>query len=255
MISELSLQWLMAVMAVIAVVVFVCLFFVDAGYGKFYSSRWGLSVGNRLGWVLMEAPAFVVMALLFVLSGTRSAVAWIALMLFELHYFHRSFVFPLLLRGSSRMPLAIVAMGALFNSVNAFMQAGWLFYCQRGAMLLDGWLRSPLFWAGLLVFLAGMAINHHSDSVIRSLRKPGDSRHYLPDGGVYRYVTSANYFGELVEWTGFALLTWSASGLVFVLWTFANLAPRAARINKRYCEQFPAEMAAHPRKRLIPIVW
>ena len=29
------------VMAVVAVVVFVALFFVDAGYGKFYDKKWG----------------------------------------------------------------------------------------------------------------------------------------------------------------------------------------------------------------------
>lgn len=46
---------------------------------------------------------------------------------------------------------------------------------------------------------AGMGINIHSDSVIRHLRKPGDTRHYLPQKGMYRYVTSGNYFGELLN--------------------------------------------------------
>ncbi len=69
-----------------------------------------------------------------------------------------------------------------------------------------------------------MGINIHSDSVIRHLRKPGDTRHYLPQKGMYRYVTSGNYFGELLEWVGFAVLTCSPAAWVFVLWTFANLA-------------------------------
>ena len=83
-----------------------------------------------------------------------------------------------------------------------------------------------------------MAINLHADHVIRNLRKPGDTRHYLPEKGFYRYVTSANYFGELVEWTGFALLTASPAAWVFVWWTAANLVPRADAIYKRYCEEF-----------------
>ena len=66
---------------------------------------------------------------------------------------------------------------------------------------------NPLPWVGVVIFFIGMAINLHADHVIRNLRKPGDTRHYLPEKGFYRYVTSANYFGELVEWTGFALLT------------------------------------------------
>jgi hypothetical protein len=100
-----------------------------------------------------------------------------------------------------------------------------------------------------------MAINMHSDYVIRHLRKPGDTNHYLPSRGLYRYVTSANYFGEFIEWCGFAILTWSLSGAVFALWTFANLAPRAHRIYKRYLSEFPDQMAARPRKRMIPYVW
>mgnify|MGYP000308569685 FL=1 len=83
-----------------------------------------------------------------------------------------------------------------------------------------------------------MGINLHSDSVIRHLRKPGDTRHYLPQKGMYRYVTSGNYFGELVEWIGFAVLTCSPAAWVFVLWTFANLAPRANSIRNRYREEF-----------------
>ena len=47
----------LTIMAIIAVVVFVCLYFVDAGYGRFYDKKWGPSVNNRLGWVLMEAPS------------------------------------------------------------------------------------------------------------------------------------------------------------------------------------------------------
>ncbi|MBR4756208.1 MAG: 3-oxo-5-alpha-steroid 4-dehydrogenase, partial [Bacteroidales bacterium] len=59
-------------MAVIAVVVFISLFFVDAGYGKFYKPKWGPSVGNRLGWVLMEAPVFIAMLLLWWYSDRKA---------------------------------------------------------------------------------------------------------------------------------------------------------------------------------------
>ena len=34
-------------MAVVALVVFVSLFFVDAGYGKFYDKKWGPAVNNK----------------------------------------------------------------------------------------------------------------------------------------------------------------------------------------------------------------
>ena len=298
-----NFDWLLICMSIAAVVVFVCLFFVDAGYGKFYTRRWGPSVGNRLGWMLMELPVFVLMLVLYIhwemppeaplyypsglqppplnrggtpadfglqppplnrggtelsQAGRWSPVPLVFLILFELHYFQRSLVFPFLLRGKNRMPLAIVLLGVVFNCLNAFMQAGWLFCLSKSVTPYPytvGWLLTPQFIVGTLLFFAGMGINLHSDHVIRQLRQPGDTRHYLPSRGLYRYVTSANYFGELVEWCGFALLTWSWSGVVFALWTFANLAPRAYRIHKCYQADFPEQMAAHPRKRMIPYVW
>lgn len=100
-----------------------------------------------------------------------------------------------------------------------------------------------------------MAVNIQSDSIVRSLRKPGDTRHYIPRGGMYRYVTSANYFGEFVEWTGYAVLTWSLGGLAFAVWTFANLAPRAKAIHRRYESEFGEDYKALNRRYIIPGIY
>lgn len=244
------------VMAIIAVVVFLALFFVNAGYGKFYNKRWGPTLDNHLGWFLMEAPVFVAMLVLWWLSDRRTDyVRLVFLLLFEAHYFHRSFIFPLQLRGHSRMPWAIVGMGALFNTLNAFMQGGWIFYISPADMYPASWLRSLPFIAGVVIFAAGMFINIQSDTIIRHLRQPGDTAHYLPKGGMFRFVAGANYLGEFMEWVGFALLTWSWSGAVFALWTFANLAPRAARTHDLYASEFPEEFDPQKVKRIIPFIY
>ncbi len=47
-------------MAMVCVVIFVALYFVDAGYGKMRSEKWGPAINNKVGWFLMEAPVFVV---------------------------------------------------------------------------------------------------------------------------------------------------------------------------------------------------
>lgn len=70
---------------------------------------------------------------------------------------------------------------------------------------------------------------------------------------MFKYVTSANYFGEIVEWCGFAILTWSASGAVFAWWTFANLVPRANTIYHKYKAMFGNEL--ENRKRVIPFIY
>ena len=247
----------MVVMSVTALFVFIALYYVKAGYGMFRTAKWGISIHNKLAWMLMEAPVFFVMLGLWAYSGTGTLVPeFIFLLLFLLHYFQRSFIFPFLLKGESRMPLAIVAMGIVFNLLNGVMQAGGLFYFPTDGAYADGWYYFLNPWAisGLLLFFAGMGINLHSDHVIRHLRRPGDTKHYLPEKGLYRYVTSANYFGELVEWTGFALLTASPAAWVFVWWTFANLVPRADAIYKRYREEF-GDGAVGKRKRIIPFIY
>ena len=205
--TETAYNLLLKSMVAMASVVFVALYFVKAGYGKFRTPGWGFSINNKLAWVLMEAPEFLTMAVLWLESSDKWQLPQLVLfLLFELHYFQRSFVFPLLLKGKGMMPVSIMLMGVTFNVVNGMMQAGGLFvFPPAGYASGASYLLQPRTLAGIAVFFVGMAVNLHSDHVIRSLRKPGDTRHYLPEKGMYRYVTSANYFGELVEWTGFAI--------------------------------------------------
>lgn len=248
-----SVVW---IMLGLAVVVFVALQRVSAGYGMMYSSKWGPSVGNRAGWVLMESPVFFAMLLFWLLSPRRSDTAPMVMAVYFLfHYFQRSFVFPFRIKGKSRMPLAIVAMGILFNLINAYMIGGWLFYVAPEGMYKVSWLWSPLFIIGSAVFFTGMAINWHSDHIIRNLRKPGDTRHYIPRGGFYRYVTSANYFGEFLEWCGYAILTWCLGGVAFAVWTFANLAPRARKLHERYEQEFGDEYSKLDRRYILPYLY
>ena len=253
--TETAYYLLLKSMVAIAFVVFVALYFVKAGYGKFRTPAWGFSINNKTAWVLMEAPVFFTMAVLWLQSADPWLLPQLVLfLLFELHYFQRSFVFPLLLKGKGSMPVCIMLMGVTFNVVNSMMQAGGLFLFPP-AEYADGaaYLIQPRTLAGIAIFFAGMAVNIHSDHVIRSLRKPGDTNHYLPERGMYRFVTSANYFGELVEWTGFAIASSTWASWVFVLWTAANLVPRAAAIYNRYAEEFGD--VVYSRKRIIPFVY
>lgn len=247
---------LLSAMTCLAVIVFVALFFIDAGYGMMYTKRWGLSVDNRLGWIIMESPVFIAMCLLWWLSSRRTdTVPLIFFIIFQLHYFQRSFIFPLLIKGKNKMPLTIILCGITFNLLNAIMQGGWIFYLSPDGMYTTDWLYSPQFIAGIMIFFSGIAINLNSDNIIRNLRRPGDTKHYIPRGGMFRYVSSANYFGEFLEWVGFAVLTWSAAGAVFAIWTFANLAPRAARIHRRYSQEFGEEFDKLRLKRIIPFIY
>lgn len=242
-------------MSAVALMVFVALYFIKAGYGMFRTKSWGLSIHNKVAWILMEAPVFIIMLFMWWQSGRRFLpVEFVFFLLFELHYLQRAFIFPFLLKGKSRMPVAIMLMGVTFNVLNGFMQGEWLFYLAPASYYSTAWFTTPQFIIGTVLFFAGMGINLRSDYIIRHLRKPGDTNHYLPNKGMYRYVTSANYFGEIVEWTGFAILTVSWSGVVFAWWTVANLVPRANAIWHKYKEEF-GEEAVGKKKRVFPFIY
>ena len=124
----------MAGMFVLAVVVFIALFFLKAGYGYLSTSNWGPKINNRIAWVIMESPAFVFL-LLYVIdflhsgadTGNDRTVLLIMAGFFLVHYFQRAFIFPMLMRGKGEMPLVIMAMGMVFNGLNSYFIGGWLF--------------------------------------------------------------------------------------------------------------------------------
>ena len=161
----------------------------------------------------MESPVFIVMLALWACSGVGVALPqFLFLLLFLLHYFQRSFVFPFLMKGKSKMPVAIMAMGIVFkmpvaimamgivfNVLNGMMQAGGLFYFNGNVPTGIGWsyLSEPHALIGLLLFFIGMGINLHSDHVIRTLRKPGDTSLSSAEGDV-----PLCYFCQLFRGTG-----------------------------------------------------
>ena len=249
-----TFDWILIAMAAVGAVVFVALYFVEAGYGYLFNRKFGFPIPNKIAWVLMEAPAFVTMLVWLAQARTGQLAEMVLAGLFLLHYFQRSFVFPLLMRGKSQMPFWIMFLGMVFNTINASLIGAWLFRVAPEGYYA-GWFSQPCFWAGSLLFFAGMFINLQADYIVRHLRKPGDTRHYIPRGGMVRWVSSANYFGEICEWAGFAVASWSPAGLLFVWWTFANLAPRSASLYRRYEAEFGDEFRALKRKRIIPFIY
>lgn len=254
MIDIITFDWILAAMAALGLVVFIALYFVEAGYGYLFNPKFGFPVNNKVGWVIMEAPAFITMLWWVFRSADAGCVQLTLAAMYMLHYFQRSFIFPLLMRGKSQMPIGIVLMGLLFNTINAGLIGLWIFELAP-ASYYEGWFSDPRMWIGTAIFFAGMFINMQADHIVRNLRKPGDKRHYIPRGGMFRYVSSANYFGEIVEWCGFAIASWSLTGLLFVWWTFANLAPRSASLYKRYEKEFGEEFTSLKRKKIIPFIY
>jgi steroid 5-alpha reductase family enzyme len=243
---------IMLVFGIMGAVVFILLFFVSAPYGQHIRKGWGPNINNKLGWFLMEVPTVIVFLILYLIGERKTTImSFLFLIIWMVHYGQRTFVFPLMIRGKELMPLSIISFGFIFNGLNTYLQARWIY--TLSAPYPDTWIFTPFFIAGLVIFIIGLIINLHSDHIIRNLRAPGESEYKIPYGGMFRWVSSPSYLGEIVEWAGWAILTFSFPGLVFVAWTIANLAPRARSHHKWYLETFPD----YPknRKALIPFLY
>lgn len=239
--------------AITAVCVFVSLQFVSAPYGRHARRGWGPVVPSRWGWVVMEGVAAVaILYFFFRQNPAMTPTLWVLLGLWEVHYINRSFVYPLRMRTRGKTnPVAVVAMAMAFNTWNGYLNGHWL-----GVHATDyttAWMAQPHFVMGFALFVAGFAINVWSDEILLRLRHGTETGYAIPRGGLYRFVSCPNYLGELIEWSGWALMTWSPAGLVFVLWTAANLVPRARSHHRWYREQF----ADYPQERraIIPFIY
>lgn len=232
----------------VAAITACALFFLSAPYGRHARDGWGPSMPARLGWFLMELPAALTILIYVAVNPPNNDPAWLMLALWECHYLHRALIFPMRMR-SGRMPIAIPAMAMFFNVVNGVLNGNQLAFGHYG----DAWLSDPRFLVGVALFAIGYATNLWADAKLRALRAPGETGYKIPRGGLYELISCPNYFGEIVEWCGWAVLTWSLAGLSFAVWTIANLAPRAWTHHKWYRAQFPD----YPRSRraLIPYVW
>jgi len=254
-------HYLLPVMTILGVLVFITLQFITPAYGMTFNNRWGFSVRSNIGWFIMEAPVFFAMLLLYFISiiyniRPFNIVTFTMFFFFEFHYFQRSFIFPLLMKGQSKMPISIIMTGFVFNTFNAIMQGGWLFFFSPANQYPISWFWSWQFIVGTLIFLLGMVINIYSDRIIRNLRVDiTDNNYYLPKGWPFTKVSSANYLGEILEWIGFALLTWSVSGAVFLLWTCANIIPRSKAVYARYTQFFGKEFTDLKRYKIFPWIY
>ena len=237
-------------------IAFVALQFVSAPYGRHLREGWGPRIDATLGWVVMEAPSplmFLGCWLLATPSRRFSATGLTFLILWQSHYVYRSFVFPFRRRGGTKqMPLSIVLMSIVFNLANGYLNARWLYTLGPERPL--AWLTDPRFLGGVALFAVGYAINHQSDRILFGLRRPGapgGGTYTIPFGGLFRFVSCPNYLGEIVEWTGWALCTYSPAGLLFALWSAANLVPRARAHHRWYREKF----ADYPPERKAIVPW
>jgi 3-oxo-5-alpha-steroid 4-dehydrogenase 1 len=245
---EFSNQFLL-VWSVIALVAFFALFFKTAPYGRHENEGWGKTISSRLGWIIMETPSVYIMLIIaYIFYESLNFILIVFLAIWLLHYLNRSLIWPLRAKiKNKKMALIVAVLAFTFNTVNASIQALWIF---KFTTYDNNWLYSFPFIAGLIIFFIGMYINIKSDNILFGLRREQDQGYHIPEGFLFNKVSNPNYFGEMIEWLGWAIMTWNLAGLIFFIWTVANLLPRAVANHNWYLDKF--DNYPEERKILIP---
>ncbi|KAL5464112.1 hypothetical protein EMCRGX_G033079 [Ephydatia muelleri] len=118
----------------------------------------------------------------------------------------------------------------------------------------------PLYMKGrptplYTVLLASMfSISIHSDMVLQGLCKPGETETTtIPHGGFFEYVSAPNYFGEALEWMGYALASLSLPAMAFAIFTSLHLGSHALVQHESYLKKF--DDYPKNRKAFVPFWW
>lgn len=233
-------------------VVFGCLMFLPASYGRHKKEKphwlWGPGIPTRWAWVIMEAPSSIGFAAIYFLGDQPfQLMPLILFLMWQSHYFQRSFIFPFLIktRPGDTTPVMIPVLAVSTNMIISFLNAAILSWSVLGHTYDTSWLTDPRFILGAAIFVLGYRVNRKADAMLAALRKPGETGYKIPRGWLYEKISCPNYLGEFMVWIGWAIATWSLGGLAFVLWTMANLVPRALQNHGWYHEKF----SDYPKER------
>jgi hypothetical protein len=234
----------------LAGVVFLLLFYIPAPYGKFLRKGWGPSLRSKWAWMIMEAPSPILIVFFFITSDQKSLAQMIFTCLWLSHYIHRTFVYPFTQSGSNKSyPIILACMAFIFNCFNGLINGYGVFHLMSYEL---PWLKSWQFIAGSVIFLTGFIINKKADAKLRMLRDGSREEYVLPKGWLFNFISCPHYFGEIIEWGGWAMMTWSLPGFAFFIFTVANLFPRGMASHKWYKEKFPDYPSN--RKAVIPFI-
>ncbi|XP_061520523.1 3-oxo-5-alpha-steroid 4-dehydrogenase 1 isoform X2 [Phycodurus eques] len=209
-------------MILMAACTFVSLLFLNVPYGRYASSTYGFPVNAKLAWFVQELPAFLLPICLLVWASSAK---------------------------SSLLTNQLLIAMFLCHYTQSFMQ---IRYLSHYAEYPADWVTHPCFIAGSALWLLGWLTNLHSDHILRNLRRSGESGYKIPRGGMFEYVSGANFFGEITEWTGFALAGQSVHSAAFAIFTAVVLSSRAFAHHKWYLAKF--EDYPKTRKALIPFL-
>ncbi|KAF1770670.1 hypothetical protein GCK72_002491 [Caenorhabditis remanei] len=190
----------------------------QAEYGRYSNpstSRWTFPA--NFAWAVQEAPAFFIPFYFYWTDQHLTEFGQFLTCLMMFHYAYRSFIYPFLLNSKNRTPAKIVLMAFAFCTWNGFIQGSWNAYYQPEFDKIH-----PRFFVffGVWLFVIGFIIHLISDLHLISLRRNNPAGSYgIPRGHLFEYISCPNYFGECLQWIGYAIAARSFPAIAFAFFT------------------------------------
>ena len=239
LITEFTYIWIL-----IALIIFPINLIYKAPYGKHSTKKWGKTIDNKTGWVLMELPALITCPLIYYIVVEEISLSIGFIFIWITHYFNRTIIYPLKIKTKGKkIPVAIVASAFFFNVINGILNGYFI------ATIPFESISFICILIGFIIFIIGLYINISSDNTLIKLRT-NQKGYVIPKGGLFNYVSCPNFFGEIIEWLGFAIMTLNLGSISFLIWTICNLIPRSKAHHNWYKENF--EKYPSKRKAVIP---
>jgi protein-S-isoprenylcysteine O-methyltransferase Ste14 len=238
-ITEITYLWI-----IIALIIFPINLIYKAPYGKHSTKKWGKTIDNKTGWILMEFPALITCPLIYYIVVEEISLSIGFIFIWITHYFNRTIIYPLKIKTKGKkIPIAIVASAFFFNVINGILNGYFI------ATIPFESISFTCILIGFIIFIIGLYINISSDNTLIKLRT-NQKGYVIPKGGLFNYVSCPNFFGEIIEWLGFAIMTLNLGSISFLIWTICNLIPRSKAHHNWYKENF--ENYPSKRKAVIP---
>jgi 3-oxo-5-alpha-steroid 4-dehydrogenase 1 len=236
-----------------AIINFTVQSFVRIPYGKFNRGENSVTIPQRFSFGISQfIPGIVIFSITYFLQRNFDQPVNIVMYgLFTLHYINRSIIDTIVRRHSqAKVAVWVPILAAIIIMFYHYINAQFI----GAAKYYNGYYFDPRFIIGLILFLIGFVLNRVSDAQLVCLRDNyKDNKYQIPRGCLFIAVSVPNYVGEAIEWFGWAVMTWSLSGLVWFLFSISTFIPRARHIHIWYKKEF--ENYPKYRKALIPFLY
>ena len=223
-------------------------------YGRYYDTN--LQLRGGVTWFIMESPSLIIpLYLIYNFKDESTFLTFFSsktfyLIPFLIHYCHRCLIYPLHMQSNS-MPLFTAMLGITYTTFNGYLQPKYILSLSNSPMSSLSMLR---YIVGITVFFIGMFINLQADYYLIKLskNKKFKGQYFIPRGYMFEYISCPNFFGETLEFFGYAICIWTLCGWGFFLQTFFTIIPRGYHHHQYYKDKF----ADYPptRKAVIPFI-